>query len=380
MINLITSKIAKVTNWIINILDLGSGYTWPGHIGLKISPYLLKHYLSRFKHGVALISGTNGKTTTAKITAHLLETAGYSVCHNKSGANLLNGIASAVLLDTDFWGRSRSDIGVFEVDEFTLPLLLAQCEPRSLVLLNLSRDQLDRYGEIDITFEKWKSAIYNLSANTTLFLSDHQSSFKDLAAAFSGKVEYFDSDDFYLNKTSLQGDFNAYNVNASVLMCRQLGVSEESILKGLSEFEVAYGRGELIEWQSNIFSIFLAKNPASFNHNLKFFNRSDVTYPKSVLFILNDNIPDGRDVSWIYDIDASQLSQFCVDREIYVSGTRYLDMAIRLKYAGVSVRQENISSNLLGVLKRFDAGDVLALPNYSAMLELRKLLKGKAIL
>jgi hypothetical protein len=100
----------------------------------------------------------------------------------------------------------------------------------------------------------------------------------------------------------------------------------------------------------------------------------------SVLFILNDNIPDGRDVSWIYDISPEKLQKFCIDKTVYVSGSRFLDMAVRLKYAGVFLEDANISSNLSALVSSISSQTVVVFPNYSAMLELRKLLKGRAIL
>ena len=142
--------LSKTLNFIINFLHLGAGYTWPGHVALNLNSHIAKDKHFKFPMGVVLVTGTNGKTTTSKLLAHIFETSGLKVTHNRTGANLLNGIVSAVLLNMDWRGGHDSNIAVFEVDENNLPVVLEYFSPNVLVLLNLSRDQLDRYGEVDI--------------------------------------------------------------------------------------------------------------------------------------------------------------------------------------------------------------------------------------
>lgn len=380
----ITQIISKTTFWIINFLNLGSGYTWPGHIALKIYPNILKSSRIQFKRGVVLISGTNGKTTTTTLITHILESAGLNVIHNRSGANLCNGIVSAILVDTKLFSSDFPDVGVFEVDELALPTVLDDLSPTALVLLNLSRDQLDRYWEIDITFERWKEALEKVDSSCVLIMDSNQSEFKELEDFFKGSTHYFMDDLESLRKTSLKGKFNAKNVNAAVLVAEKFGLSSDELILGLKTFEAAYGRGELIEWNNRAFRILLAKNPASFNNNLDFLRSQDESDVEEVLLlILNDKIPDGRDVSWIYDIDPKLLKVASEGKKIYVSGTRYLDMALRLQTAGVVVEKDFLDKSISRILSKIsllENSSVLALPNYSAMLELRKLLSGKAIL
>lgn len=375
--------ISKLVKFIIKNLGFGSGYTWPGHVALKIYPKILSSSHIKFPKGLILISGTNGKTTTSKILSHLLESSGLTVTHNKTGANMVNGIVSTILLNMNFLGELSSDVGVFEVDEGNLPKVLGYLHPDVLILLNLSRDQLDRYGEVDIIFNNWKKAISNLNTDTAVILDKEQKRFHEVQNIFSGRIFYFDSDRTYLNRTRLHGDFNAKNVNAAFLASVLVGVEEHSIDGYLDNFEAAYGRGELVEHKGKSFQVLLAKNPASFNNNLGALI-NDIRDSDTYLFVLNDNIPDGRDTSWIYDINPERLKKVCGDKEIFVSGSRFLDMAIRLRYAGVSVKEMYISDNLVAVIdtivRRENTDDIVVLPNYSAMLEVRNILVGRAIL
>ncbi len=374
--------IAKLGYFLIKKLGLGSGYVWPGHIALIFYPNLLADKRIKYSKGIVFISGTNGKTTTSKLITHVLESNNYSVTHNKTGANLLNGIAASILLDFSLFKGPKADVGVFEIDEFALPHLLKKISPDALLLLNLSRDQLDRYGEVDIVFDEWYKALGKLSKNTALILDSEQRMFKGFKNTFNGRIFYFDSDMHNLDKTKLHGSFNAKNVNAAVLTSHILGLNELEVVNSLQTFEAAYGRGEIIELEGLYLQLFLAKNPSSFNNNLDLF--VNTLHPDTLLFILNDEVRDGRDISWIYDIEPAKIKKACEGKNIYVSGLRYLDMAVRLKYAGVEVPSDHLFPHIVATIHHMKSSgmvkEVVALPNYSAMLELRKVLTGKEIL
>jgi lipid II isoglutaminyl synthase (glutamine-hydrolysing) len=380
---LIASLITKIINKTIQITGKGSGYTLPGHVVLKLFPSLLEKFTEFYPKGVVLISGTNGKTTTSKLTTHLLMSYGNKVCHNKSGANLVNGIVTSILLDTSFSGKPLSDFGVFEVDEMALSRVLEFLPPDVVVLLNLSRDQLDRYGEVDIILENWREGLSLLSDGGVVVMDGEQREFRSLVDVFKGSSVFFDPEPTLLRKTRLYGDYNAKNVNAAVKTLEILGYSVETTSVFLENFSSAYGRGELLDYKGKVFQIFLAKNPASFNSNLDHLF-SDSTFKSILFFILNDNIPDGRDISWIYDIDAQRLEDVCRGKNVFVSGTRSLDMAVRLKYAGVEVPKDKINSDpevLLGrMISENSESTIVVMPNYSAMLDLRKSLIGRRIL
>lgn len=375
--------LAKFTYFLIRFFKLGAGYTWPGHLALKIYPELFKDRKINLPYNFILITGTNGKTTTSKLISHILDDNGYKVVCNKSGANLLNGIASALLLDKNILGKSDSHIGVFEIDEYALSLILKNLEPKILVLLNLSRDQLDRYGEIDSILERWQESLKNVSRKTTLVVDKTQQRLDTLSKNYHGQIFYFDSNSKYLEKTKLVGDFNARNVNAAYTVASVLGLDKEKILNSLSHFDAAYGRGEIVNYHDKEFQLFLAKNPTSFNNNLEIIIKKDVS-ADSILFVLNDEVRDGRDVSWIYDVDSHKLGQACEGKNIFVSGNRCLDYAVRLDYTEVKTKKENIGVNLGKIINKITTDPytkkILVFPNYSAMLQVREILLGREIL
>ncbi len=381
---LISAKVSKV---LIKVLRLGSGHTWPGHVALKIYPNLLEYPIFKFKKGVIVVSGTNGKTTTSKLCQHIIQKSGHSVVHNKTGGNILNGIVSSLIDFTSLSGKFDYDFGVFEVDELVLPKVLQHINPQVLILLNLSRDQLDRYGEIDLIVEKWLNAL-DLYPVQNLVLARNEKHFAYLENAYTGAKHYFDAHKALQTNTTLLGDFNAKNINAAAIACGILGLTENTIVEALKTFSAAYGRGEIFEYYGNFYQVFLAKNPASFNNNLDILIYSEqkeainVSYD-SILFILNDEVRDGRDVSWIYDVNPVKLAKACKDKTVYVSGIRSYDMALRLQYAGVAVTLENTDASLKRIIDRIHAQnskEIVVLPNYSAMLQFRKLTLGKEIL
>ncbi len=381
---LISAKAAKL---LIKVFRLGSGYTWPGHVALKINPTFLENSTFSFKKGVIVVAGTNGKTTTAKLCCHIIEKSGASVVHNKTGGNILNGVVSSLIEYTNLSGKFDYDFGVFEVDEFVLPQVLQSIHPQVLILLNLSRDQLDRYGEIDVIVERWLAALEKFPVRD-LVLARNEKHFAYLENSYKGSKHYFDANKALQTNTTLLGDFNAKNINAAALACSLLGIQANSIPQALTSFSAAYGRGEIFEYYGNFYQVFLAKNPASFNNNLDILIYSDqkeainVSYD-SVLFVLNDEVRDGRDVSWIYDVNPVKLAKACKNKIVFVSGTRSYDMALRLQYAGVDVVLENVDASLKRIIDRIHAQpgkEVIVLPNYSAMLQFRKLTLGKEIL
>jgi len=193
MRNLLAIFLGKVTFKLSQLFKLGAGGTWPGEVVLTISPNILTQLFDQLHQGVVIVAGTNGKTTTSLMIKQILEKQGISVIHNTTGANLLNGITSACIKESDWLGRINADWGVFETDENSLPLILQQLnssssetqplvgEARSdnkeisrrniskhkkliIVLLNLFRDQLDRYGEVDVIAEKWAKALQAISS------------------------------------------------------------------------------------------------------------------------------------------------------------------------------------------------------------------------
>jgi len=381
----ITSLISKLISLTVNIFNLGTGNTLPGYLVLKLFPNFLKYFSNRFKE-VIIITGTNGKTTTSKLMAHALRSSGVAVVTNNSGSNLLRGIVTSLLLQTNFFGKSLATTLVLEVDEFNLPKVLESLPVTNIVLLNISRDQLDRYGETDIIFNRWVEALRKIdfgAQHTNIHCFSDQPEFADLRNLLGNKapVRFFGPASEVLDGTVLKGLHNQINAGAVVSVLKVIGVNTSDLKNSFKTLTHAYGRGERVKFQDSFFTITLAKNPASYNHNLDYL-LSEPAFD-AYLLILNDKIPDGRDVSWIYDIDSSKLQELLRDKVIFVSGTRYLDMTIRLHYLGIETSSENIGLNPEEILKkmlRHKFSNVCVLPNYSAMLEIRKLVVGRSIL
>ena len=152
-------KCAKTTSYLIKKLNRGSGVTLPGYVARLIDPQILSTMASMVREKTIVTMGTNGKTTTNSILYHALKAEGKSVIINRTGANMLNGIISAFVLSTDRHGQLDADYACIEVDEIASVGVLPQLKPDCALLTNISRDQLDRFGEVDITYNKLKTAV-----------------------------------------------------------------------------------------------------------------------------------------------------------------------------------------------------------------------------
>ena len=420
--------IGKMISFVSQRLNIGTGETWPGEVALKFKD-ILSSFTSKLKRGVILIAGTNGKTTTSLMIKRVLEKKGFRVIHNESGANLLNGLVSSFIKKTGWRGTIKADFAVLEVDENSLPIILDSFTPKVLIMLNLFRDQLDRYGEVDVIADKWQKALNKIAGDTTIIVNADDPLIAHLGRLSRAKILYFGLEEpksfqknlehatdsiFCLNcghrlsykgiyfshlglwhcqkcgskrpkvnlstwDSVLPGLYNRYNTLAGVAALKSLGISEKEIKQGLKDFIPAFGRQEEIEIQGKKIKIFLAKNPTGFNETLK----TVISLGgKQLLIVLNDQIPDGRDVSWIWDVDFEMLPSFI---NPVVSGDRAYDLAVRLKYSRPAqtpiIIYENLSRALDFCIHHVNQKDPLyILATYSAMLEVRKILSGRKIL
>ncbi len=416
--------LGKLVSYVSTTFRLGAGATWPGEVALRINPRILRILSENAKH-IILITGTNGKTTTVKMIETILKPTGMRVCRNASGANLDNGLVSAFLTDMKLTQKFRSDYFVFEVDEATLPNILKDMTTEIIVLTNLFRDQLDRYGEVDTVAEKWLIALGAVEHRTNVIVNADDPYLAFIGSKLQVKVKYFGLEDpsLFLSKmqhatdtiycpncgtrltfggvyyshlgkwacgncsfvppkeditsadfdSPLEGVYNKYNTLAAALVTETLGVSRSDIRKALIHFTPAFGRMETVIVDGKRIKILLSKNPTGFNESLRTVALSQDKGP--VLLVLNDRIPDGRDVSWIWDVDFEEYRNF---PNYFVSGDRGLDMALRLKYAGI---RTEIIQNIVDALSRVNEHEVLwVLPTYSAMLDVRKTLIGRKVL
>ena len=426
--NLTLIYLGKILSFLIKQVNLGSGATWPGHIALSLNKNFIKDIFKKSNTKIVLIAGTNGKTTTAKIIKSVLENAGKTVFQNSSGANLLNGIASSLIINSSLSGKMNEQYAIFEIDENVLPLILESSEPNYIICLNLFRDQLDRYGEVNSIAKNWAKAFLKLSENCVLILNADDPTIAFLGKDAKARVKYFGlnksastdnpinaADSVYClrcgerlsyhenyfshlgnwyclkcqNKRPnidldnsiyypLYGIYNRYNTLASYLFSKQIGISDKTIISALKKFNPAFGRQETIKLNGKKIQIFLAKNPTSFNESLRTINE---LHGKNVLFVLNDNIPDGRDISWIWDINIENLVK--KSQNITVSGLRAYDLALRLEYGGIINYKLylNLKKAILQALNKTGENETLyILPTYSAMLDVRKILTGRKIL
>lgn len=427
MLNLAIIFACKLISYVSKKLNLGHGSTWPGHIALKLNPNFINQILDKSATKVILVTGTNGKTTTAKLLQTILETNGKKVILNSSGANLLNGIASTIILSSNLNASLGADFAIFEIDENTLPQITKLIEPSFIIALNLFRDQLDRYGEIDTIAKKWKEAyaklvktqfVLNADDPQIAFLGDKlkNTHYFGLDSKGNNNVEHasdsilcpkcathltFTAHYFShlgdwscpkcgLNKPEIEaqnelflpltGTYVIYDIRAAALLAKLIGLKKEEINLGLKSFKPAFGRQEKIQIANKDIQLFLSKNPTSFNVSLRTIAESKAN---NLLIVLNDRIPDGTDVSWIWDIDFETLIK--KNMNLYLAGDRVYDLALRIKYAGIKYSEENIFENLSeaigkGVLETKPNETFYILPTYSAMLEVRKIITGKKIL
>ncbi len=172
----------------------GGGTALPGLAAHRLYPQLIGDVADRIPGGIALVSGTNGKTTTSRLLAAMLSADGRRVLHNRSGSNLVRGIAASIVSATHLTGRPAADVGLFETDEAVLPGLLREVSPRVLILNNLFRDQLDRYGELDSLYRGWEQALQQLAPEVCLIVNGDDPALARLGETAPCQVTYFGLD------------------------------------------------------------------------------------------------------------------------------------------------------------------------------------------
>jgi UDP-N-acetylmuramyl tripeptide synthase len=426
------------------------GTSLPGKLLLRLEPEAIAELAARLPGGSAVISATNGKTTTTTLAASILERAGRRLVHNRAGANMAGGIATALI-------DEHGDTGLFEVDEFWLDRVVPQARPRALVLGNLFRDQLDRYGELEAIAERWQAVADGLAGRLVLNADDplvadlgrrahgggaagpddgalffgveddgvalaemqHASDAKHCRrcgapyvydAHYMGHLGRYHCDSCGARRPQptvtatdvrfagvagttftlgigaervevalpLPGLYNVYNALAAAALASAFGVGAADVAAGLQAARAAFGRAETLRVRDRELSILLVKNPAGANEVLRTLALEEGEH--DLLAVLNDNVADGRDVSWIWDADFELLAGSV--RRVTCSGTRAPEMALRLKYAGVPTERIVVRDELehgLDAALQGAAGRVFALPTYTAMLALREILVRRGV-
>ena len=191
---LVANAAGKITRIGLQVAGRG-GTALPGLVTLQLDPDYIAALTRALPHGVVLVSGTNGKTTTARMLSDITKSAGWFPIHNRSGSNLERGIAGALVTDSSWKGMLRGNIGLFEVDEASLPRVLRRLVPRVVTITNLFRDQLDRYFEIDQLAKRIGDAVAELDPSTLLVLNADDPIVAFIGTRHRGTVTYFGVDD-----------------------------------------------------------------------------------------------------------------------------------------------------------------------------------------
>ncbi len=444
-LSLLTAKTLKTV-----ITKTGGGATAaPGLASLYVDKNILKKLASNLKTTI-LVTGTNGKTTTSRLIGDSLDKLEIKYIHNRQGSNLERGIVSSFLSQTSVKGKVEAETALFEVDEAALGAVISKLSPTVLVITNLFRDQLDRYGEVDNIRKIWEKCIANLDESTTLILNADDPTLAYLGQNLRCKVIYFgieeknllnkeiplavdnikcpscsselnysgyfishqghyscpkcsftrpkpdilasdikilpnrsefelkDGSDFNLDLTiKIPGLYNIYNCLSSYAALKAAELSVDHFALTLRDFKPVFGRAEKLSHQGRNIVVALAKNPTGFNEIINTYLTRE---PQTVLILINDLIADGRDVSWLWDVNFEQLSE--KNHKFITSGIRGTDMALRLKYAKIPNFENiaDVSGALEKGLSEIPQNDtLLVIPTYTAMLGLKKLFVKKGI-
>jgi lipid II isoglutaminyl synthase (glutamine-hydrolysing) len=429
--------LARGVGRLSRLARAGGGTTLPGKLLAAVDRDAVDALAARLPNGCALVSATNGKTTTCALAAAVLAPRAR-LARNAAGANLISGVASTLVNARD------PELGLFEVDEAALPEVARRVRPRAVSLGNLFRDQLDRYGELEIVAERWRAMIPELPEDATLVVNADDPLVGDLASEHARSVTFGVDDpaqarpdlqhaadskyclrcgtpyeyaaayvghlgDYHCPacghsrpplevaarrielrgttgasfdlvtpeatarvELALPGLYNVYNALAAASLCRALGVGTSDIAEGLAQASPAFGRFERIELGDRTLLLLLIKNPAGANEALRTVVSAGA--PSLALVALNDAIADGRDVSWIWDVDFEVLAAG-LDRVI-ASGDRAAELALRFKYGGMPGSAIEVVPDLAAALDRGleltpPGAELVCLPTYTAMLGLQ---------
>ena len=436
------SAVLRSAGALSRVAGRGGGTTLPGKLLWKLDPGAIDRLASRLEQGSALVSATNGKTTSTAMVAAILGPR-TRVAHNSSGANLVSGVASALLRADD------AQLGLFEVDEAALPEVARRIHPRALLLGNLFRDQLDRYGELELVAARWRDTVAALP-DAELVVNGDDPQVGDLARgrprpglrrrrsapgaarppacrrlevlrALRNAVRLRRS----LRRSSRQlplpevrpcaagtrrrcardrtarprrcrvhargssralrasssrcpGLYNVYNALGAGSLALTLGASLDEVVAGLQGFSAAFGRFERITVGDRRLLMLLVKNPAGANEVVR--TLVEGRSPTVAVVALNDEIADGRDVSWIWDVDFEPLLG-SLDR-LVATGSRAAELALRFAYGGLARERIEVVPALEAALDRglelTPAGsELVVLPTYTAMLALRRIVAGR---
>ena len=442
----ITVALGRTARLVSRLRGGGSGGTaLPGLVVEKTDPGFLARTLGQLPMGVIVVSGTNGKTTTTKMVVQLLREQGLTVLTNRSGSNFVRGVLASLLTEVDAGGRVHHDVAVLELDEAHAVRFVRLVKPRHALLLNVMRDQLDRFGEIDYT----ASLLHKVALATTgsvvvnaddprlgaaSFIGDLRARVAAFGAGEALRALFVSDDDLRtgaraqeprasgaakeageegapvpqapaalaprVSLESLRGRdavvrvdgtdhdvaFTIPGIHNQLNACAALAVALEALgdradleglLATLARVQAAFGRGEVLALDGRDVQLSPVKNPAGFRMGLLTAEQAVRSGgPESVMIAINDEYADGRDMSWLWDVEFAGLRSEGV---AVVTGVRAWDMALRLRYdeVGIGAVEPDLAKAvalLREAAKKADDGagrPMRIFTTYTAMLALR---------
>lgn len=434
--------VCRFVHFVLQKMGRGAT-TLPGRVALKVKRNVLSDLSKNTK--VIIVTGTNGKTTSCRIIEEGLKQAGKTYFFNKSGANLITGITSSFIMNSTITGKNKYEYAIVECDENAFREVSRYIRADVVLVTNVFRDQLDRYGEVTHTLNAIKESVKNLP-NAIICLDGDCSLTYSMSRELPNKIVPFGvnvpfdeeakapeiSDAKYcifckneydytyhtyghlggfvckkcgysrpepayavtkvlslepnsstvmasLNgneqeiKINIGGAYNVYNAIGCASALSSAGISDDIIISALESFSGAFGRMETFKSGDQNIHVILVKNPAGFSQTMSFLKniKDDFT----MILSLNDNAADGRDVSWIWDVDFCDIFKKDNVKNLYVTGKRCYDMAVRVKYEGVGDREieiiENEDYNKLVDIATSQGRDVYIVPTYTSMMTMR---------
>ena len=379
---------ARAIGALSRLLGQGSGVVIAGRFILKFAPNSVRKLAANKR--VVLISGTNGKSTTARLIAEALKTK-YTVAHNHTGANLFAGIAAAL------GANPKAEVAVLEVDELVLPWAIKETRPELVVLLNLGRDQLDRLSEVRIVANRWRAALggqrvlastddpfvvhaANAAAERIWFSASEKGHIDAATCPECGKLLIWEDgganywchcgfnkpdanwtlrgeilNHKFKVRSAIPGNAALQNAARALIVADEFGVELDEANKAIGAVHAVDGRFANLKIGETNFRLLLSKNPASWRETLA----TSSLGPKNVLLVVNANTQDGKDTSWLWDVDFRVLK----GRRVLISGDRKVDVAARLTVDGV---EHQVVDNEVEASRIFGEVDADIIASYTA--------------
>lgn len=401
------SKIAtvssKTTSKMLRRLGRG-GTNLPGRIAKRINPNILTELSKNIK--IIIVTGTNGKTTTTKMIAEIFKDAGIKFFTNKSGANIQTGIIATFAENLGLRNRENYTHALIECDEATFRQISHLINVDCVVVTNIFRDQLDRFGEVAYVqnvirtgIENQPGAVLCLNADCPYSkdLVDTKTKNKIIWYGESNKADIklteivnttLDDSEFKVRelgghivtvKLNIPGEFNIKNALGAFAAAEALDIPEKQTIKSLANVSASFGRTEKVTVKNTTLRFFLVKNPDGCTQVLNMING----HPQAaqLVFALNDRIADGTDVSWIWDVDFEQLQKISGKNfdKIYLTGIRSAEAALRFEYAGFDMNKIQIIPDYEELIEKIitDQTETFVLHTYTAMFEIRRAIAEK---